>query len=706
MSPPKEKHVTEQLVIAGGAYTIGVDIGGTHTDLIVASAEGLTRSKSFTTHEDYSRGVFDALDLAADSLGLDTDRLVEEATSFINSSTIVTNAVTELRGAKVGVLITRGFKDTFRIARGARKNDYDDHKQTTPPEVVARDCIEEVTERVLVDGSAPVALVEDEVRAAVRRLKSKGVEAYAVCYLWSFNEPSHEERTREIVLEEHPEAIVMLSSEVHPVIRETERFFTTVFNCLSHRGATRFVDQIGNELHRRGFHGSLSFFQGIGGSVSGDAVKAKPMTMLASGPAGGVMGAAALADEMGLKDVMIGDMGGTSFDTSLLHNLEPAIAKRVALGQLQTGVDIIDVVSVGAGGGSIAWIDSRGVPQVGPHSAGSMPGPVCYGHGGTEPAVTDATLVLGLIDPDNYLKGRHKLSRDAAISAIEKKIAEPLGWTVEHAAAGIYDMAVINMANALRTVSIERGFDPRVFTFFAYGGGLGIFAVEVARRLGCPKVVIPDNCSAFSAQGVLMADYVRQYNRTVNWVMADGTQVDRINTALDEMRMQALDDARADGITEDELEFSIGGDGCFAGQVWEITVPLPNRTLTEADGSELSDAFPSVYERAYGPGTAWRDSPAVLVNVSVRAVSRRAKPKSRQQDPIANAPTPAPVSHRQVFLPVERRLESIPVYAESDLFPGTNVEGPCIVDVGDTTIYVPAGAACARDRFFNFCVTI
>ena len=696
--------MTQQTTAYGSGYTVGVDIGGTHTDLIVASPDGLTRSKAFTTHDDYSKGVFDALDVASQSLGITTDVLVGECTSFINSSTIVTNAVTEMVGAKVGVLITRGFKDTFRIARGARKADYDDHKQTTPPEVVDRNCIEEITERVLVDGTAAVALEEEEVRVAVRRLKEKGVEAYAVCYLWSFAQPGHEQRTKEILMEEDPGAVVMLSSEVHPVIRETERFFTAVFNCMSHRAATRFVDQIASELTRRGFKGALSFFQGIGGSVSGDAVKAKPLTMLASGPAGGVMGSAAVAERMGLTDVLVGDMGGTSFDTALLHKLQPAIAKRVAFGQLPTGVDIIDVVSVGAGGGSLAWIDSRGVPQVGPKSAGSMPGPACYGRGGTEPTVTDASMTLGLIDPDNYLQGRHRLDRAAAMAAIEAKIAKPLGWSVETAAAGIYDLAVAGMADALRTVSIERGYDPRPFTFFAYGGGLGLFAVEVARRLGCPNVVIPDNCSAFSAQGVLMADYVRQYNRTVNWFMADGTQLERVNETLAEMRAEAVADAARDGIAVEDLAFSVAGDGCFAGQVWEITVPLPDRPLTAEDGEQLAESFPTTYERAYGEGTAWRDSPVLLVNLSVKAIFKRPKPNSREQDPVKDAPTPEPVSYRDVFLPVQREQKSIPVYSEADLVPGVTVLGPSIIDVGDTTIFLPTGATCGRDRFFNFTI--
>ncbi len=686
-------------------YGVGVDIGGTHTDLIVAAPSGLVRSKALTTHDDYSRGVFDALGGAAAQLGVSTERLVAECAAFINSSTVVTNAVTELRGAKVGVLITRGFKDTFRIARGARKADYDDHVQTTPPEIVDRDCIEEVTERVTSDGNVVVALDEDEVRAAARRLRAKGVDAVAVCYLWSFAQTGNERRTREILAEELDECFVCLSSEVHPVIRETERFMTAVFNCLSHRAASRFVEQITAQLRAAGFAGALSFFQGIGGSVSGEAVMDKPLTLLASGPAGGVMGARHVARQLGLTNVLAGDMGGTSFDTSLLAGLRPSIAKRVSIGQFPTGVDIVDVVSVGAGGGSIAWVDARGVPQVGPRSAGSEPGPACYGRGGTEPTVTDANVVLGLIDPENYLNGRYLLDRHAAQSAIEATIAKPLGWSVEQAAAAVYDLAVINMANALRAVSVERGHDPREFTFFAYGGGLGLFAVEVARRLGCGTVVIPDNSSAFSASGVLIADYVRQYSRTVNWIMRDSSALDSVNRVIEDLRAEAVNDAECDGLSADDVTVELFGDCCFAGQVWEIPVPLPNRPLTQADGQRLADEFPSIYERAYGAGTAWVDSPAMLVTVSVKVTHERQKPRTRESAPDSTTALPRPTARRSVRLPVERAQRDIDVYTEAALVPGTRITGPCIVDVGDTTIYLPSGAECLRDRFYNFVVT-
>jgi N-methylhydantoinase A len=320
--------------------------------------------------------------------------------------------------------------------------------------------------------------------------------------------------------------------------------------------------------------------------------------------------------------------------------------------------------------------------------------------------VTDANVILGFIDPGNYLKGRHALDVDAARAAVEAKIATPLGWSVEHAAAAIYDLAVIEMANALRVVSIERGHDPREFTFFSYGGGLGVFAVEICRRLGCPRIVIPDNSSAFSAYGVLIADYVRQYNRTVQWMLSDPDRAEDVNQAAAEMIAQAVEDARREGIAEEELDIQRSGDFRFLGQVYEVSVPLPNRDFTPEDAHRLAEEFPAIYERSYGEGTAWQGAPVVLLNLSIKVSSRREKPAGREQEPQVPAPAPEAVAQRDVFLPIERRQATIPIYAESGIVPGSAVSGPCIVDVGDTTIYVPEGSTCTRDRFFNFVLTV
>jgi N-methylhydantoinase A len=685
-------------------YAVGVDVGGTHTDLILAGPVGLTRRKAFTTHGDYSEGILSALSLAAAEAGLSVDEVLRRCGAFVNGSTIVTNVLTEMRGAKTGVLITRGFRDTFRLAGGARTNDYDDHAQAPPLDLVARDCIIEIDERVTSAGEVLVAVDETQVRAAAAQLQANGVEAIAVCYLWSFRENGNERRTGEILAEEFPGLFVTLSSEIHPVIREYERFMTAVFNCLSHRATTRYVEQLKSKLEAHGFAGSLTFFQGIGGSVGPRVVEDEPIKLLASGPAGGVMGARYAAEQLGLRNILVGDMGGTSFDTSVIFDLEPSIAKHVAFGPLRSAVDIVDVVSVGAGGGSIAWIDARGVPQVGPESAGSEPGPACYGRGGVRPTVTDANLVLGLIDPTNYLQGRHTLDVEAARRAIATDIAEPLGWTVERAATAIHELALISMANALRVVSIERGHDPRELTFFAYGGGLGLFAVEIARRLGCPDVVIPDNSSAFSAYGVLIADYVRQYNQTVQWVLSDTSRVDEINRISNAMIENAIRDAREEGIGESELVVRRTADCRFLGQVYEINVPLPDRPLTAEDATSLDGEFPAVYERNYGEGTAWLGTPVVLVNLSIHVTHRRAKPTVPANGSHPSR-TPEATAEREVFVPQERRTRTVPIHADGDLHPGDTVTGPCIIDVADTTIFVPDGSSATKDQFFNFRVT-
>jgi N-methylhydantoinase A len=687
-----------------GRYSVGVDVGGTHTDLILATPAGLVRSKAFTTHGRYSEGILEALRIAAEQAHSTVGDVLGDCTTFVNGTTIVTNVLTELRGAEVGVLITKGFRDTFRIGGGMRRNDYDDHVQRNPPDIVRRERIVEVDERATGDAGILKPVDDDEVRAAVRRLKADGVEAIAVCYLWSFTEPGNERRTREIIEEEFPEAFVTLSSEVHPVIRESERFMTAVFNCLSYRATSRYVDVLSGELHGAGFDGTLTFFQGIGGSVGGDAVRRQPITLMSSGPAGGVMGARHVAEKMGIRNVLVGDMGGTSFDTAVLKDLHVETAKRAVFDELATGLSVIDIVSVGAGGGSIAALDARGVPQVGPHSAGSEPGPVSYGRGGTRPTVTDAMVALGILHPDAYLGGRFTLDVEAAREAIREQIAGPIGSSVDEAAAGIHDIAVANMTNALREVSIERGHDPREFTFFAYGGTLPFFAVQMARSLGCREVVVPDNSAAFSAYGVLMADYVRAYDRTVNWSLADAGGAARVNAAAAEMLEQAVADARAEDIEVADLTIERTGEFRFAGQVYEVTVPLPDRDLTPEDGDLLAAEFLRTYERIYGAGTAWKGSPAILLGYGLRVTHIRDKPPGRYDDAPAWDATSKAAGTREIFLPDERERREVPVWDEQVLTPGATVHGPGIVQARDTTIVLPTGCTAVRDAHHGFTI--
>jgi N-methylhydantoinase A len=687
--------------MAAAGALIGVDVGGTHTDVCVAAGGRLVRGKALTTHDDYSRGVIDAVAVAAGELSRSVELLLSEAEALVAGTTVVTNALTELRGAQVGVLITRGFRDTLRFAGGARRPVYDDQLQVSPPDIAPRRCILEIDERISREGTALLALREDQVRVAVRALRDDlGVETIAVCFLWSFANPAHELRAREIIAEEWPDPFVTLSSEIHPVIREHERFFSCVFNSYCQPSAVRLIDTLGARLHDRGFRGNLTFFSGAGGAIPTELARRLPLLMLASGPAGGVTGAVELARRMGWPDILVGDMGGTSFDTSLIKGLQPTITPRIEVAGLPTGVNVVDVTSIGAGGGSVAWIDERGVPQVGPHSAGSMPGPVCYGRGGTEPTVTDAAVAAGLIDPAGYLGGRVTLDRAAAERTIEG-FGRKFGWSLAEAIDAILELTVINMATALRAVTVERGEDPRRLTMIAYGGTLPLFAASICRRLEIERLVVPANSSVFSAFGVLAAEFVRRHTLSLELMLTDPGTAGRVEEARERMRTAALAEAAAGGIDPAACQLRWGADLRFRGQVFEISVELGSQPL-QPDGAErLAASFPAHYERTYGPATAWQGSPVVLVNLTLTLTAGRPSPPLAVMTEGPRAAHGAEMSRRTVLLPGGERRPDVPVYDGRRFAAGMAVEGPAVVDEHDTTIFVVPQWTCQRDRHLN-----
>ncbi len=678
---------------------IGIDVGGTHTDACIAVADRLVRAKAFTTHDDYSIGLLAALELGAQRVDRTLDELLGGADALVNGTTVVTNALTELRGARVGVLITSGFRDTFRFAGGHRRPVYDDHQQRSPPEIAPRDCIVEVDERVARDGSALVTLDEEQVRVAVRALRERGVEALAVCFLWSFRNPAHELRAREIALEEWPDVFITLSSEIHPVIREHERFFSAVFNSYCQPGAKRLLRTVAQRLQSHGFSGHLTFFAGAGGAIPGELAERFPLLLLASGPAGGVCGSIDLARRMGLGEVLVGDMGGTSFDTTLVKGSAPTIAPRLEVAGLPTGINVVDVVSIGAGGGSIAWVDERGVPQVGPRSAGSSPGPACYGRGGTEPTVTDATLVAGLLDPAAYLDGRVLLDRDAAVRAIEE-YGRRFGWPLPAATDAILQLTVANMAGALRAITVERGHDPTRLPMIGYGGTLPMFAAAICERLQMSRVVLPANSSVFSAFGVLVAPFVRRYTRSLQIELTDQSVAEAVEGIRVQMGELAREEAAVAGIAAAGLALDWSAELRFGGQVSELDMPLAPEPFTAADAESLRVSFPARYERSYGPGTAWTGAPVVLMNVVLTASAPLPRPgfSAAALDPAAS---PSPVSERRVLLGGGEWREGVPVFDGPAFTAGASIAGPAIIDEHDTTVFVPERWACRRDEWLS-----
>ncbi|HEX4306828.1 MAG TPA: hydantoinase/oxoprolinase family protein [Solirubrobacterales bacterium] len=698
---------TETVASANGttptdAY-IGVDVGGTHTDVAAVVGGSLRRGKALTTYDDFSKGVLDAVAVAAENHGLSREELLSRTRLFINGTTVVTNAITTLNGSRVGVVVTAGFKDTFRFAGGPRIAEIDDHLQVNAPDIVDRAAIGEIDERTDWSGEVLAPLDLEGLRREVERLVSEqGVSALAICFMNSFANPANELAALKQVKEDHPDLFVTLSHEVFPVRGENRRWTTAVLNSFVQEEAESYLASLTDQLRAAGLGGGMAFFQGLGGGISRERAGHFPLSLIGSGPAGGAIGANALAERMGISNVLLGDMGGTSFDTGIIVDNTIRVTKNVDIGLLHSGVNIVDVVSVGAGGGSIASVGDRGVPEVGPASAKSDPGPVAYGRGGTDPTVTDAMIAMGIIDPERYLGGRFTLRPDLAGEAIDERFGERFGWTTKEAAAAIHDLVVVNMANAVREVSVQQGHDPREFMFLAYGGTLPLFAMQIARQLGIGKVVVPQNSSVFCALGLLSSDFVMRYDRTVAWDLSDAEGVAHVNEVAEEMIGRAVGEMEGEGFGSDQITVTRLGDFRFLGQSYELTAPLPDRALTPDDAPVLAREFFELYEHTYGEGTAWKGVPEQLQTVTVIVTGRGERPAV---DPLPHDPRPAAEierGRREVFLPTEREPREVPIYADEKFSVGSVVSGPAIVDATDTTIYVPPGTTARRDEYMNY----
>jgi N-methylhydantoinase A len=685
---------------------VGVDVGGTHSDALVLADGQMVRGKALTTYDDFSRGVLGAVEVAAGKLGYSTSELLGRTRLFVNGTTVVTNAITQLRGSRVGVMVTGGFGDTFRFAGGPRLAEFDDHVQVNAPDLVARDCIVGIDERIDYAGTVLQPIDRDQVREAARHLlEDQGVDVLAVCFLSSYVNGEHELAAEEAIHAAYPDVFVTLSHRAFAMAGENRRWTTAVLNSFVQAGAKVYLDTLEQALRDAGLSGGLAFFQGIGGGISVEKAREYPLGLLGSGPAGGAIGANELARRMGEKNVLIADMGGTSFDTGIIHDNRIHTDKNIAIGPFETGVNIVDVVSVGAGGGSIAWLSERGVPQVGPQSAGSTPGPAALGKGGEQPTVTDALVTMGFIDPQRYLEGRVTLRPELAERALERTFGEALDWSAEEAAAAIHDLVVVNMANAVREVTVEKGHDPRDFLFLSYGGMLPVFAAQIASRLGIPKVVVPSNSSVFCAAGLLASDFVLRYDQNVSWDLSRPDDVGRVNEIVDEMVENAHAAMSAEGFEDSDIEIGRGADIRFQGQSYELTLPIAAERLSSEDAERLSEEFLRLYERTYGVGTAWKGVPATLVNYSVTVTGRRPRPTVELAHRNGTEPDDMRLEMRSVYRPGAHRREEIPVYDDARFTAGASIEGPALIDAADTTIYVPSGFAAERDEYLNYVLT-
>jgi N-methylhydantoinase A len=676
------------------SFRVGVDIGGTFTDLLVTDDDGEARVyKSPTTPDDPSIGFFRGLERAAADQQLGLDEFLPQVDVVVHGTTITTNAVLTGDGAKTGFLTTKGFRDVLNMRRGLKARQFE--KYPPPPPLVPRHRIQVAEERMTVDGEATTPLNEDEVRAAAKFFRDQGVEAVAVSFLWSFRNPVHEERAGEILEEELQDAYVSLSTEVLPQIRVYERHSTTALNAYVGPVLKRYLIRLEEELHRRGFSGAFLIMQSNGGVMSPQLAQRFASNTLLSGPAAGPLAGVFYGSTHGFKNAITVDMGGTSFDVALVADGTPSVTTEGEINGHRIASPIIDIHTIGAGGGSIASIDTGGLLTVGPKSAGADPGPACYGHGGTQPTVTDADLLLGYLDPDFFHGGELRLDVEAAKIAV-KQLTDPLGMDETEVASGIYQIVNANMAAALGVVSVQRGHDPREFVLVVAGGAGPIHAAAIARELEIPLIQIPRQSSVFCAAGMLISDLKHDYVRTFARELSD-VDISELQPPYGEMADNARATLATERMSEDRIELEYSADLHYVGQFNEVEVPAGD-DLTAASLDKMVDAFHARHDTLYGysmPG-----APVELINLRVSARGITEKPRFERSEPGGEDPSDAQRATRRAYF--DGGFKEVPVYDGLKLVNGNIVRGPAIVDQPTTTIVVPADFDLRCDEFNNY----
>jgi N-methylhydantoinase A len=694
-------------------FHVGTDIGGTFTDMVVADEEGAGRQfKLPTTPEDRSQGVLDCLALAADGYGLPTRDFVARIGYFAHGTTTATNALIERTGAPTALLTTRGAGDSLLIQRGTaswaaageRSGHYSARRWPAP--LIPREAIFEVDERTDSSGAEVVPLNAAQVQEAAARMRAAGIEAVAICFLWSFLRPDHEQQAARIIRALWPESFISMSSEVAPVIGEYERGATTAVNAYLGPVVERYVDRLERRLREYGFAGEFTVMDSAGGVMSARSAATRAVQMLTSGPAGGVLASAALGQTLAARDIITADMGGTSFDVGLVTGGRPLVVTSAFDGGYHLAAPRVAVTARGSGGGSIASVDDSGALVVGPDSAGSVPGPACYGQGGDLPTVTDADVVLGIIDPDRFLGGRMRLSRDLAEQAVRKYIGQPLGMTAEEAADGIRRVVDAQMADQVRTATIQQGYDPRDFVLFAYGGAGPAHAYAFAPDAGLDRIVIPHTATVHSACGALRADRFRVYQgtdrqRTPRWADDPAAHLDpdRINALFAELERRCVADFPAGSAPRADRYLHIR----YRGQASDLPVPVPGPLDRDTLRALVAD-FHRRYEQIFGAGTSLPE--AGLEIGTFRLEGHAASPagtgggRGRRSAP---SPGGGLAGTRSVI------FAGGPVNADvfdGDLLPGgALIDGPAIIDCPGTTVVVGPGQRARVDDDGNILLT-
>ena len=685
-------------------HILGVDIGGTFTDFaLIDDAGEINLWKEATTPADPGIAIRDGLAALAETRGLEIRQLIESLDLFVHGQTIATNTVIQRNGPKTGLLCTEGFRDVLYFRDGFKPDRYN---VSLPREkdFIRRDLRLPVTERIDYRGNVLQKLDEKSVHEAVKTFKKHGVESIAVALLWSIVNPSHEQKVKKIVAKKLPGVPVVLSSDVLPMIREWERTSSTVLSAYILPGISEYTINLEKYLTKNGFGQNLLVMQLNGGTATLAQLLKRPIYALASGPAAGPSAGLYCAERMNINNVITIDMGGTSFDVCMVTDGHPALTQDMRIHDNPVGVSAIEVHSIGAGGGSIAWIDKGGALQVGPQSAGAEPGPACYELGGDQPTVTDVNVVLGYINPDYFLGGRRTINAEASARAINKVIAKPLGLTTEQAADGIFRIVNTNMVNAIRVVSVEKGIDPRGYTLVVGGGAGPIHAGSLGRELGMARAIIPRFGGVFCSYGMIVSDVRLDLVRAFASNTA-ALDLARINKIFAELEGEAIAELKSQGFPRSRIEIRRFADAKYSNQIHELTIPLPSRSkIKKSDVGAIAEEFHGLHERMFS--YCVRESEVDLFHWRITALGklpdREARAFKRTRKPVSDAQK----GTRPVYSSEAGKFKKTKIYDGDLLQHGMTVVGPAVVEQENMTVVVLGKQTLKINRYGDFVLAI
>ncbi len=682
-------------------YRIGIDVGGTFTDFLLTSEDGSSEIyKVLSTPEDPSIGLMNGLSEMAKAKNTSLREFIKDVTTIVHGTTVTTNAVLTRSGAKTGLLTTKGLRDALEMRRGIREEQYNNRYTNVEP-LVPRYLRFPVEERLDYKGDVVTGLNKSDVFDAAQLFKKEGVDAIAICFMNSFANNQHESQTEKIIREHFPDLYLTVSSEFLPSIRFYDRISTTVLNSYVGPILKSYLTSLIEKMMDTGFEGVLLIMQSNGGVVSPQIAMEKAAATLLSGPAAGPVAGIEYTSIQGYDDCLTIDMGGTSFDAALIKDKTPLVTTEGEINRLRLALPMLGIVTIGAGGGSIGWVDEGGLLRMGPQSAGSKPGPACYDLGGELPTCTDADLLLGYLDKDFFAGGKIPLNFDRAEKAIKEKIADPLGIDVVEAAAGMYRVINVNMASGVREVSVKRGHDPREFPLVVAGGAGPVHACMIALELEIPMMVIPKESSIFCAAGMLMSDLKHNFVRTYSTFL-DGIDARKFRTLFHDMEREAAELLRSENIAENSIRHVYSLDMRYVKQYHEVNVEVTKEELDKGDIVSMANRFHPEHNRLYGYSLEEEGTPIELINLRLSSLGKTTKPKFREEEYDQENPAKALKKKRKVFLPQKKTFDEVPVYDGHKLSYGNKIEGPAIIEQVNTTTFVTPEFNVLCDKFGSY----